>query len=78
MEFQPIGPLIEHHGTRQPCSASVVDLLDGVEAKNPAYFDIIRSGLNAVYGNPVHTAASKVYSSCALPKQSFRSWPVAK
>jgi N-acyl amino acid synthase of PEP-CTERM/exosortase system len=66
MEFQPVGPLIEHHGMRQPCSASVADLLDGVKAKNPAYFNIIRSGLNAVYGNPVHTAASKIYSNSAF------------
>ncbi|HYI94808.1 MAG TPA: PEP-CTERM/exosortase system-associated acyltransferase [Bryobacteraceae bacterium] len=75
MEFQSIGPFIEHHGTRQPCSASVADLLDGVKVKNPGYFDIIRSGLNAVCGNPVHIAASKTHCNWAFHPQSFRSCP---
>jgi hypothetical protein len=45
MEFVTVGPSVEHHGTRQPCFAAVTDLLAGVKATNPAYFEVIRHGL---------------------------------
>jgi N-acyl amino acid synthase of PEP-CTERM/exosortase system len=45
MSFTPLGPVVEHHGSRQPCVAAVDDLLDDIRRKNPGYFDFIRSGL---------------------------------
>lgn len=67
MEFLPLGPLVEHHGTRQPCSASVADLLDGVRAKNPAYFDVIRYGLNTARVNPARTAIPTIGPNVGIP-----------
>jgi N-acyl amino acid synthase of PEP-CTERM/exosortase system len=32
LEFKPIGPLVNYHGLRQPCVASVHDLLMGLKA----------------------------------------------
>jgi N-acyl amino acid synthase of PEP-CTERM/exosortase system len=45
MEFLSTGPLIDHHGMRQPCIAAVDDLLAGVARRNPDYFKLINSGL---------------------------------
>lgn len=42
MEFQPLGALVEYHGTRQPCIAAAADLLAGVRRTHPAYYDILK------------------------------------
>jgi N-acyl amino acid synthase of PEP-CTERM/exosortase system len=47
MNFVTLGPLVEHHGTRQPCFAAIDDLLKGVKATHPAYFKIICQSLGA-------------------------------
>jgi N-acyl amino acid synthase of PEP-CTERM/exosortase system len=43
MDFTPIGPMVQHHGTRQPCFASVADLLNGLRLRNPVYYDYVTS-----------------------------------
>ncbi len=63
MEFATLGPPVEHHGTRQPCFASVRDLLAGVKAESPAYFDVIRQGLIAENLGHAHLSASIPYRS---------------
>lgn len=35
IRFSPIGPLTEYYGLRQPCSASVHDILSGIHARRP-------------------------------------------
>jgi N-acyl amino acid synthase of PEP-CTERM/exosortase system len=62
MEFVTVGPLVEHHGVRQPCFAAVADLLAGVKAANPAYFEIIRRGLPRPSVYQADVTASTAYA----------------
>ena len=64
LEFLAIGPLVEYHGERQPCLATVADLLAGVRSKNPAYFDVIRSSLSLISTNRMHPTVQKTYTNC--------------
>lgn len=38
---QPIGPLIDFHGMRQPCIARIADLLVGIKQDRPSFYDVI-------------------------------------
>jgi N-acyl-L-homoserine lactone synthetase len=42
--FQPLGPLVEYHGLRQPCFNQIDALLDAVEAERPALWDYLTEG----------------------------------
>jgi N-acyl amino acid synthase of PEP-CTERM/exosortase system len=46
LRFEPLGPCVNFHGTRQPCLAAVNDLLRGLEIERPAFFDIVSTGLD--------------------------------
>ena len=63
MEFVTLGPLVDHHGTRQPCFATVADLLAGVKARNPGYFEVIRHGLGAPRVHQADVAPSTAYAN---------------
>ena len=63
MKFVTLGPPVEHHGIRQPCFAAVADLLAGVKATNPAYFDVIRHGLARPNVCKADVTASRAYAS---------------
>jgi N-acyl amino acid synthase of PEP-CTERM/exosortase system len=39
--FQEIGPLVEHHGLRQPCHADLLQLLEGVRRLRPDVWDVV-------------------------------------
>ncbi len=41
IHFQAAGPMVEHHGMRQPCSSSLADLLDGVAAEQPEIWSFL-------------------------------------
>ena len=41
IRFTPIGPLTEYYGLRQPCSASVHDILSGIHARRPEVWRFI-------------------------------------
>ena len=43
MEFSHAGPIVNHHGIRQPCFAEVTDLLQGLRQRNPGYYDYVTS-----------------------------------
>jgi N-acyl amino acid synthase of PEP-CTERM/exosortase system len=43
MEFSHAGPVVDHHGVRQPCFAKVSDLLQGVRERNPDYYEYVAS-----------------------------------
>jgi hypothetical protein len=43
MECHAVGPLVEHHGLRQPCIAKVTELLNGIQVHKPEYFNLISS-----------------------------------
>lgn len=40
IEFQPLGPLIDYHGLRQPCFIHVESMLDRVWAKRPDVYEL--------------------------------------
>jgi N-acyl amino acid synthase of PEP-CTERM/exosortase system len=39
--FQEIGPLVEHHGLRQPCHSDLARLLEGVRRLRPDVWDVV-------------------------------------
>ena len=41
LKFHAVGPLVEHHGRRQPCHADLAMLLDGVRARRPDVWEVI-------------------------------------
>jgi N-acyl amino acid synthase of PEP-CTERM/exosortase system len=42
--YSPIGPLVEHHGIRQPCYCYLPDLLDNARRANPQCWDMLTNG----------------------------------
>jgi N-acyl amino acid synthase of PEP-CTERM/exosortase system len=41
IHFVPVGPLIEHHGIRQPCYCRIESVLNCVARERPAFWDVI-------------------------------------
>jgi N-acyl amino acid synthase of PEP-CTERM/exosortase system len=48
LTFWPLGRTVEHHGARQPCFASVTDLLEGVGRKDDEWLNLITSEARAI------------------------------
>ncbi len=46
IHLDPIGPLVNYHGTRQPCHASLDKILDGARLKQPEVWALISSSKN--------------------------------
>ncbi|HKO20390.1 MAG TPA: PEP-CTERM/exosortase system-associated acyltransferase, partial [Acidobacteriaceae bacterium] len=44
IHFNPLGPLVEYHGRRQPCWIELGILLDRVHAERPDVWDVITDG----------------------------------
>jgi N-acyl amino acid synthase of PEP-CTERM/exosortase system len=44
IRFKPIGPLVEHHGIRQPCSCNIAEALSAVRKERPAFWDVLTCG----------------------------------
>jgi len=42
--YSPIGPLVEHHGIRQPCYCYLPDLLENARRANPQCWDVLTNG----------------------------------
>jgi N-acyl amino acid synthase of PEP-CTERM/exosortase system len=42
--YTPIGPLVEHHGIRQPCYCYVPDTLENAHRINPHCWDVLTDG----------------------------------
>jgi len=51
LSFQPIGPAVEYHGFRQPCIASIDDLLSGLAAHRAELCSIVSRELSPGEGN---------------------------
>jgi N-acyl amino acid synthase of PEP-CTERM/exosortase system len=41
LKFYPLGPLVEHHGLRQPCHADLAMLLQGVKERRREVWEVI-------------------------------------
>ena len=41
IRFQPVGPLVEYHGLRQPCYGVIADVLDTVRRERPSFWSIL-------------------------------------
>ena len=41
LQFEPLGPPVEYHGTRQPCIAACSQLLTGMADQQPDYYPIV-------------------------------------
>jgi N-acyl amino acid synthase of PEP-CTERM/exosortase system len=41
IHFQPVGPMVEHHGTRQPTVASIGTVLDRIRWEQPAVWSFL-------------------------------------
>ena len=44
IHFKPLGPLVEHHGIRQPCYCHVATILDRVKHDRPMFWQILTDG----------------------------------
>jgi len=44
IHFNPLGPLVEYHGRRQPCWVDLGIMLDRVHAERPDVWDVITDG----------------------------------
>ena len=44
INFEPIGPLVEYHGLRQPCYGEIATLLSDMRREVPAYWDVVTDG----------------------------------
>jgi N-acyl amino acid synthase of PEP-CTERM/exosortase system len=44
IHFNPLGPLVEYHGRRQPCWIELGVMLDRVHAERPDVWDVITEG----------------------------------
>ncbi|MDE2183589.1 MAG: PEP-CTERM/exosortase system-associated acyltransferase [Alphaproteobacteria bacterium] len=44
IHFIPVGPLVEHHGVRQPCYCHVDSVLRFVRHERPSFWDVLTDG----------------------------------
>ena len=44
IRFNPIGPPVEYHGLRQPCSCNIAEILQAVKRERPAFWEVLTSG----------------------------------
>jgi N-acyl amino acid synthase of PEP-CTERM/exosortase system len=44
IRFSPIGPLVEHHGLRQPCSCNVAEVLRAVKQEHRSFWEVLTCG----------------------------------
>ena len=42
--FTPIGPQVQYHGVRQPCTGNIRQMLDGLKRERPDFWEVITSG----------------------------------
>lgn len=47
LNFMTYGPMVEHHGLRQPCAASIAELRAAFSATRPDMFRVVAENLNA-------------------------------
>jgi len=41
IHFQPIGPIVLHHGLRQPCYGSIPEVLKNLKREHPDYWNVV-------------------------------------
>ena len=44
IRFEPIGPLVEFHGLRQPCYCHLPDVLEAVRRERPTFWSVLTEG----------------------------------
>jgi N-acyl amino acid synthase of PEP-CTERM/exosortase system len=44
IRFQAVGPVVEHHGPRQPCYCVIPDMLDVMRRERPAFWSVLTNG----------------------------------
>ncbi len=44
LHFTPVGPMVSHHGLRQPCISYIPEMMERCRAEQPQYWDVITDG----------------------------------
>lgn len=44
IRFEPLGPMVEYHGLRQPCYCEVAPMLERVKAEQPVVWQVLTDG----------------------------------
>jgi len=57
IHFQPLGPLVEYHGLRQPVAGSLDTILERMKREQPAIWKFVTAGGSYSKGTPVPLAA---------------------
>ena len=57
IHFEPVGPLVEYHGFRQPAFASIGDMLRRGEREQPLIWDFVTEGGTLWHAPPLRVAA---------------------
>jgi N-acyl amino acid synthase of PEP-CTERM/exosortase system len=61
IDFSPLGPPVEYHGSRQPCYAEALPLLEQLRIARPDYWDLVTNGGKALPAPP--RAATSVFAT---------------
>ena len=66
IHFQPLGPLVEYHGLRQPCFGRIEDVLSGVKRERPMFWSILtdRGALWDYFSTPKTKAGFEPALAC--------------
>ena len=65
MHFEAHGPLVDHHGMRQPSFTSLDAFLGRVEREHPAIWDFVTDS-GKLWVDPAHAPADFEHSGMAL------------
>jgi N-acyl-L-homoserine lactone synthetase len=65
MHFEAHGPLVEHHGMRQPSLTGLAAFLGRVKREQPAIWDFVTDS-GTLWVNPAHASAEFEYGAMAL------------
>ncbi len=57
IRFNPIGPMVEYHGLRQPCAAHIGSVLAEMADEQPALWDLVTEGGSLWWNEPQLAAA---------------------
>lgn len=57
IHFQPVGPLVEYHGFRQPAFADIAEMLHRGEREQPVIWDFVTEGGSLWQAPPLRVAA---------------------
>ena len=65
IDFTPLGPLVDHHGMRQPCHGNIDDILTGMKRHRSDAWDLITDGGRYWGSHQIEVSKPKVHPVCA-------------